>query len=111
MTVGRTVAREIARPTKSVAWNPELTLEEQAKVDALAVEIGRRASALQALRKEMGLSQAELADILLTTQSNVSKMESGREIKLATLRKLVEAKGGRLTLHAEFGDRDVVLPV
>lgn len=96
---------------KSTVWKPKLTAEQKARVDVLDVEIGRRVSALQMLRKEIGLSQAELADILKTTQSNVSKMEAGRDAKLAVLRKLVEAKGGRLTLHAEFGDRDLVLPL
>lgn len=96
---------------KSVAWTPEFTPEQRAKVDTLDAEIGRRISALQSLRKEIGLSQAELAAVLNTTQSNVSKMESGRDVKLAVLQQLVEAKGGRLTLHAEFEDRELVLPL
>ena len=94
---------------KSSVWKPELSAEEQAEVDALVVELGKRVSALQALRKQLGLSQAELADILQTTQSNVSKLEAGRELRINTLKTLVESQGGHLKMVAEFDGREIEL--
>ena len=96
---------------KSSVWKPKWSAKDKDQIDALVIEIGQRASALQALRKELGLSQAELAEILQTTQSNVSKMEAGRDTKLAVLRKLVEAKGGHLKMVAEFDGREIELAI
>lgn len=94
---------------KSSVWKPELSAEQQATVDALVVDIGQRVSALQALRKELGMSQAELATILQTTQSNVSKLEAGRQLRINTLKTLVESQGGHLKVVAEFDGREIEL--
>jgi len=93
----------------SQVWKPALTPEQKAKVDEMDAELGRRISALQALRKELGLSQAELATILQTTQSNVSKLEAGRELRINTLKTLVESQGGHLKVVAEFDGREIEL--
>lgn len=102
---------EFVTERKSTVWKPKLTAEQRARVDALDVEIGRRVSALQMLRREMGISQTELADILDTTQSNVSKMEGGRDIRVAVLKRLIEAKGGHLKMIAEFDGREIEIAV
>lgn len=113
---------------KGVSWMPELSPEQTREVVALRRAMREEAAiirktreefgvtqgqavALRRLRSELGLSQVEAAQILGITQSNVSKMEASRDPKLAVLRQLVEAKGGKLTLHAEFPDRDLVLPL
>ena len=96
---------------KSSVWQPDLSAEDKAEVDALVVEIGERVSALQALRKELGLSQVELAKVLHTTQSNISKIEAGRDVRLATLKTLVESQGGHLKVVAEFDGREIELAV
>ena len=93
----------------SQVWKLALTPEQKAKVDEMDAELGRRISALQALRKELGLSQAELATILQTTQSNVSKLEAGRELRINTLKTLVESQGGHLKVVAEFDGREIEL--
>ncbi|MBL0947112.1 helix-turn-helix transcriptional regulator [Brevundimonas sp.] len=92
-------------------WNPDLSEEDERQVEALVTQIGERVQAFKAFRLALGLSQVEMAELLGVTQSNVSKMEAARDPKLAVLRKLVEARGGRLTLHAHFDDRDLVLPL
>ncbi len=96
---------------KSRAWKPKLTAKQQAHVDALDVEIGRNVSLLQALRKQVGLSQAELASILKTSQSNVSKLEGGRQVPIDVYRRLIEAKGGTLEVVAKIDGKELVLPV
>ena len=92
-------------------WNPDLSEEDERQVEALVTEIGERVQAVKAFRLALGLSQVEMAELLGVTQSNVSKMEAARDPKLAVLRELVEARGGRLTLHAQFDDRELVLPL
>jgi len=96
---------------KSSVWEPEWSDADKRDIDALVIEIGDRVSTLQALRKELGLSQAQLAKILKTTQSNVSKLEAGRDLRLATLRTLIESQGGHLKMVAEFDGREIELAV
>ena len=50
-------------------------------------------------RREAGLTQVELADLLGTTQAAISKIETGRTLPgLDLLTRLAEATGGPLTL-------------
>ncbi|MDI1326259.1 MAG: helix-turn-helix domain-containing protein [Brevundimonas sp.] len=90
-------------------WKPEWSAEDRKQIGALVIEIGERVSALQALRKELGLSQVELAKILNMTQSNVSKLEAGRDVRLATLKTLIESRGGHMKVVAEFNGREIEL--
>lgn len=106
----RSVSEAMSSRT-SQAWKPALTPTQKARVDALDAELGGRISALQALRKELGLSQVELAKILKTTQSNVSKLEAGRDLRLATLKTLIESRGGRMKVVAQFDGREIELAV
>ena len=51
------------------------------------------------LRKELEVSQAELADALHISQPSVQRIESrGLDTKLRTLKKYVEALGGEISL-------------
>jgi len=61
------------------------------------------AMALQEARTRARLSQKELAEQLGTTQSVISRMESGRaNITLAKLQEYAEACGGRLEVKIAF---------
>jgi ribosome-binding protein aMBF1 (putative translation factor) len=69
---------------------------------AFDVEYGV-ALALQEARARARLSQKELAEQLGTTQSVISRMESGRaNISLAKLQEYAEACGGRLEVKIAF---------
>jgi hypothetical protein len=57
---------------------------------------------LNELRKERGLSQAELADILNKNQGEVSKIERRQDVKLSTLRDYVKSVGGTLQVLARL---------
>ena len=61
------------------------------------------------IRKVEGLTQVELAAILGIRQPSLSKLESRRDMQVGTLRRIVEALGGQLTLIARFPDRDIRL--
>jgi transcriptional regulator with XRE-family HTH domain len=60
------------------------------------------------LRRARELSQVELAEKIGTTQPEISKIESRADMYVSTLRKYIEAAGGRLEIVAHFSDgRDV----
>jgi predicted transcriptional regulator len=61
---------------------------------------------LYELRLALGRSQTDLAEEIGVSQSAVSQVESGTDIKLSTLRNYVEGLGGRLEVVAIFDDVD-----
>lgn len=63
------------------------------------------------LRKRVGRSQSEVAGLIGTTQSGVSRIERQSDIKVSTLADYVEALGGTLRVHAEFGNDRIELAV
>lgn len=58
----------------------------------------RIASELAAFRKKKRLSQAQVAAGMATTQSIVSKLENGADVKLSTLLKYADAVGARVVV-------------
>lgn len=56
---------------------------------------------IAALRRELGRTQSELAERVGISQSDLSKLERRRDVRLSTLRSYVEALGGRLRLLFE----------
>jgi transcriptional regulator with XRE-family HTH domain len=57
-------------------------------------------SAMTRARMRAGLTQAELADLMCTTQSTIARLESGgRYPNLTTLEKLAEVTGHRLEVR------------
>jgi transcriptional regulator with XRE-family HTH domain len=64
---------------------------------------------LQALRDELGKTQAEVAAAAEMTQGEMSRAERRDDHLVSTLRRIVEALGGRLEVIADFGDRKVRL--
>jgi DNA-binding XRE family transcriptional regulator len=57
---------------------------------------------LAELRRETGYTQADLAEKLGITQSAISQIERGDDVKLSTLRAIVEALGGEMELRASL---------
>jgi DNA-binding XRE family transcriptional regulator len=67
------------------------------------------ALALADAREQRNITQKDMAEILGVTQANVSRIEREDDVYLSTLRKYVEALGGRLELSAVFPDKTVSL--
>src|SRR5690554_6764153 len=60
---------------------------------------------LAELREKMNLTQTELAKELGVKQPTVSDMEKpGRDLRLSSLKRYVEASGGKLRLDIEIPD-------
>jgi transcriptional regulator with XRE-family HTH domain len=72
----------------------------------LLAEVG-----LYELRRELKVSQVDLAEQLDVTQSAVSRFEHGVDPRLSTLRDYIEGLGGQLEVRARFDDREVLLSV
>ncbi len=67
---------------------------------------------LVALRTRAGLTQKQVAERVGTTQSVISRLESGgQEPSLRFLRKVVEAIGGKLELKIEGPDQPLPIQV
>lgn len=66
-----------------------------------------KALALFELRQVRGKSQEEIADELNVQQPAVAKMERRDDIYVSSLRRYVEALGGRLEITAHFPDASV----
>lgn len=70
----------------------------QEKADELILETG-----IAMLREELNLSQQQIANLLGISQPAVVQIEQrGNDIKLATLKRYVEAMGGKLSLSVEL---------
>lgn len=78
-----------------------LPKERQAKIAARTEEL-LATLPLQEIRQARKLSQEELARRLNVNQAAVSKVERRADLYVSTLRKHIEAMGGRLVIQAEF---------
>jgi transcriptional regulator with XRE-family HTH domain len=87
----------------------KLSPAQRKKVEARAAELIAEVMTLRELRHARKLTQVRMAKLLGITQDSVSRLEKRSDILLSTLRKSVQALGGRLSLVAEFPDRAPVL--
>ena len=85
-----------------------LSLERQTTIKKRAEELIAEEKSLQELRKALKLTQASLAKRLGVKQVNVSRLEQQSDLLISTLRKNVQAMGGKLYLIVEFPDRPPV---
>ncbi|WP_422527400.1 helix-turn-helix domain-containing protein [Serratia fonticola] len=78
------------------------SLESQARIKAIADEMMLE-TGLQLMRDELQLSQKSLAEAMGVSQSAVAQIEQrGNDVKLATLKRYIEAMGGKLSLTVEM---------
>ncbi len=68
-----------------------------------------RAYRLRELREALDLTQVDLAELLDVSQNRVSRLEHGdlERTQVDTLRRYVEAVGGRLHVEVEIGNRRI----
>lgn len=86
-----------------------LSPAQRKRVQARTEELAAEEMTLRELRRARKLTQVRMAKKLGITQDSVSRLEQRSDLLLSTLRKTVEAMGGRLSLVAEFSDRPAVL--
>lgn len=82
------------------------------EVAALVAQMDAEAEAyevtLAEIRRLQGLTQVEMAERLGVAQSQIWRIESGRDHKLSTLRRYVETVGGQLDLVVRVPGRPAV---
>lgn len=69
--------------------------------------VGLRRS-LPDLRAHRSLTQAQVAQTLNLTQSDVSRLERRSDVLVSTLRRFVQATGGQLELVVQYPDAESV---
>ncbi len=79
-----------------------LSAKRRAKIERRAGEL---ATTLKDLREAFAHTQVELAQNLGVGQDTISRIERRSDMLLSTLRRYVEAMGGRLELVARFPNR------
>ena len=78
--------------------SPESQARIKEMADEMILEVG-----LQMMREELQLSQKQVAEAMGISQPAVTKLEQrGNDLKLATLKRYVEAMGGKLSLDVEL---------
>ncbi|MBK7663037.1 MAG: XRE family transcriptional regulator [Sterolibacteriaceae bacterium] len=78
-----------------------LPAKRRGKIEARASEL----ATLKDLRQAVAQTQEELAATLGVGQDTISRLEKRSDMLLSTLRRYVEAMGGKLELVAKFPDR------
>ncbi|WP_234276694.1 helix-turn-helix domain-containing protein [Escherichia coli] len=78
--------------------SPESQARIKEMADEMILEVG-----LQMMREELQLSQKQVAEAMGISQPAITKLEQrGNDLKLATLKRYVEAMGGKLSLDVEL---------
>ncbi|GLR64474.1 helix-turn-helix domain-containing protein [Marinospirillum insulare] len=92
------MAKPLSELLKKIDPNVITGAQEQATQEIFEMK-------LAALREELELSQVEIAKRLGVSQPSIANLEKrGQEIKLSSLKRYVEAMGGKLTLDIQLAD-------
>lgn len=82
----------------------ELPPERKAHIEELTQQMTLE-SQLYQLRERLHLTQSELAKQMGISQPTVAALEKrGKDLKLMTLKRYVEALGGKINIHVELPD-------
>ncbi len=63
---------------------------------------------LKILREDSDLRQYELAELVGISQKNICAIEKRDDIYLSSLKKYVEALGGKLKIYVEFNKKEIL---
>jgi hypothetical protein len=91
---------------KRSSKDPARAKRVQDRVDAALVEMS-----LSDLRRELGVTQADMATAAEMSQGDVSRLEHRDDHLVSTLRRAVRALGGDIEVVAVVGDKRVKLIV
>jgi hypothetical protein len=86
----------------------EISPERQEKIRVRTRELVAREMSLQELRHAVSKTQKTVARTLNMGQDGISRLEKRSDLLLSTLRNYIEAVGGRLTLVAQFPDKEPI---
>jgi transcriptional regulator with XRE-family HTH domain len=87
--------------SKTTPWRE---VRKDLNVDEQAVARERLRLRLAILREQIGKSQVELAELLGTSQPNVSQLERSEDLQLSSIARYIHALGGQLQVNAVVGN-------
>jgi DNA-binding XRE family transcriptional regulator len=79
------------------------------KIEKLAKTLIAEEMTLQELRRAREMTQVKMAKRLGVAQKQISEIEKRTDMHISTLRRSIEAMGGKLSLVAQFPDREPVI--
>lgn len=82
--------------------------DRRSRIEARAQELVAEVEGLKALRQLAERSQEQIAETLGVKQPSVHKIERQADLYLSTLRRFVEAAGGKLELRVELPGKGVL---
>lgn len=86
-----------------------LPASRRRKIEKRATALIADEMTLQELRRARAMTQVRLAKNLGVAQKQISEIEKRTDMHISTLRRSIEAMGGKLSLIAEFPDRKPVV--
>jgi len=86
-----------------------LPASRQRKIEKRATALIAEEMTLQELRRARTMTQVQMAKSLGVAQKQISEVEKRTDMHISTLRRSIEALGGKLSLVAEFPDRKPVV--
>lgn len=86
-----------------------LPASRRRKIEKRAATLIADEMTLQELRRARAMTQVRLAKSLGVAQKQISEIEKRTDMHISTLRRSIEAMGGKLSLIAEFPDRAPVM--
>ena len=93
---------------RKLTTSPTLSTEARTRVQARVAQATEELT-LKALRQDLALTQAQVGANAAMTQSELSRLEGREDHLTSTLRRYIEALGGKLEVTAVFGKRRVKL--
>src|SRR5229473_1951556 len=85
-----------------------LPASRRRKIEKRAAALIAEEMTLQELRRARAMTQVRMAKSLGVAQKQISEIEKRTDMHISTLRRSIEAMGGKLSLIAEFPDRKPV---
>lgn len=115
-TIGGHSPEDFATSTARVKAARERLLKDPRAAEAhrklgeqVSTRLRTKEATLSEVRRALGLTQAQMAEMLGLGQGDVSRIERRRNLYLNTLARFIEATGGRLRVSAVYGDTEVTL--
>jgi hypothetical protein len=104
-----TSTQRVKAARQQLLQDPRAAAAHSALADQIAERLANKQATLSEVRRALGFTQAQLAEMLGLGQGDVSRLERRRNLYLSTLARFVEATGGRLRITAIYGDTEVTL--
>ncbi len=77
----------------------------------IADRLDQKRATLSEVRRAVGLTQTQLAEMLDMDQGDISRLERRQNLHLTTLSRFIEATGGQLRITAKYGNTEIDLGI